>query len=42
MQDEFDGTDSAVSMITTIVISPEKLVVGGIQHNNNWPAIEAH
>lgn len=32
MQDEFDGTSSSVSMITTIVISPEKVVVGGIQH----------
>ncbi|MBO0937708.1 hypothetical protein J2I47_14210 [Fibrella sp. HMF5335] len=42
MQEEFDGTSSAVSMITTIVISPEKVIVGGIQHNNNWPAIEAH
>lgn len=42
MEENFDGTANSVNMVTTIIISPEKISVGQIPHDNNWPPIEAH
>lgn len=42
MEEDFDGTANSVNMVTTIVVSPEKVGVGQIPHDNNWPPTEAH
>lgn len=39
--EEFDGTTSSAQMVMTIVISPEKVSVAGIKHDNNWPPTSA-
>ena len=36
-REEFDSGDLSGYMITTLVISPEKVSIGGLTHNNNWP-----
>ncbi|CCH03391.1 hypothetical protein FAES_5392 [Fibrella aestuarina BUZ 2] len=42
LQEDFDGTNNSADMVTTIVISPEKLSIGSINHDNHWPPIEAN
>lgn len=41
LDEAFDGTDNGVHMETTIVISPEKITVSGIAHDNDWPPTAA-
>jgi RHS repeat-associated protein len=34
--ERFDGTMSSSNMKTTIKISPERVNIGGVEHDNNW------
>jgi hypothetical protein len=40
MDEYFDGQSNSANMTTTITISPEKMRIGSILHDNNWPPIE--
>jgi hypothetical protein len=40
MREDFDGQSNSSNMITTIVISPEKVSLGSIKHDNDWPPTE--
>ena len=40
MEESFDGTANSAKMTTTITISPEKITVGQVQHDNDWALIE--
>lgn len=42
LEEDFDGLPDAANMVTTITISPEKIAVGGILHDNRWPNTETH